>query len=50
MPSRVPDHKIKHQIDLIDENAQPPKWQQYYISSAELVEVHKQLNKCLERG
>ena len=24
-PSGVPDHKIKHQIDLIDENTQPPK-------------------------
>ena len=24
-PSRVPDHKIIHQIDLIDENNQPPK-------------------------
>ena len=24
-PSGVPDRKIKHQIDLIDKNAQPPK-------------------------
>ena len=24
-PSKVPDHKIKHRIDLIGENSQPPK-------------------------
>ena len=24
-PSRVPDHKVKHQIDLINENVQPLK-------------------------
>ena len=32
-PSRVPDCKIKHRIDLIDINAQPPKPQQYCMSS-----------------
>ena len=49
-PSRVPDHKIKHQIDLIDKNAQPPKPQQYHMSSAELAEVCKQLSEYLEHG
>ena len=47
-PSGVPDHKIKHWTDLIDKNAQPPKPQQYHMSSAELVEVHKQLNEYVE--
>ena len=49
-PSGVPDHKIKHRIDLIDENAQPPKLRRYCISSAELAEVYKQLNEYLNHG
>ena len=49
-PTGGPDHKIKHQIKLIDENTQPSKLQQYHISSAELVEVPKKLNEYLERG
>ena len=35
-PSGVPNCKIKHWIDLIDKNAQPPKPRQYCMSSAEL--------------
>ena len=46
-PSGVPDHKIKHRIDLKNENAQLPKPWQYHISSAELAEVCKQLNEYL---
>ena len=37
----VLDRKIKYRIDLIDENAQPPKPRQYCMISAEFVEVHK---------
>ena len=40
-PSGVPDHKIKHRIDLIDENTQLPKPKQYCISGAKLAEVQK---------
>ena len=47
-PSGVPDHKLKHWIDLLDKNAQPPKPQQKCMSSAELAEIHKQLNEYLE--
>ena len=46
-PSGVPEHKIKHWIDLIDENNQLPKLRQYCMSSAQLVEVHKQFNEYL---
>ena len=49
-PSGVPDNKIKHRIDLIDENSQPPKLRQYCMSSAELAEVCKQLHEYLEFG
>ena len=48
--SGVPDHKIEHLIDLINENTQPLKPWHYCMSSAELVEVHKQLNEYLECG
>ena len=40
-PSGLPDHKIKYWIDLIDQNAQPPKQRQYRMSNAELMEVLK---------
>ena len=50
IPSGVPDRKIKHRIDLIDKNTQPPKLRQYCMSSAELEEVCKQLNEHLESG
>ena len=49
-PGEVPDCKIKHQIDLIDQTSKPPKPGQCHMISAELAEVWKQLNKYLECG
>ena len=50
LPGVPPTRDITHSIDLVDEQAQPPRPRVYRMSPAELAEVRRQLDEYLSKG